>query len=119
MTDAPDIDATELVSVRAEPNGRRLRLKLRDGTGRITTIALPSNWLDAIVRSLPWPPSGNEAHTLASWSIDRTNGEDLLLTLRTAEGQAVSFAMKPWQIAGMATIATYGNADPRPKTMLH
>jgi hypothetical protein len=39
------------------------------------------------------------------------NGQDLILTLRTPEGQAVSFAMKPWQIEGMATIATYGNAS--------
>jgi hypothetical protein len=34
-----------------------------------------------------------------------SNGQHLVLTLRTP---AASFAMKPWQVQGMATIATYG-----------
>jgi hypothetical protein len=50
--------------------------------------------------------------------MDRVgNGQDLVLTLRTPEGQAVSFAMKPWQVEGMATIATYGNAARSPTTV--
>ncbi|MGD0109823.1 MAG: hypothetical protein ABSC06_38240 [Rhodopila sp.] len=47
------------------------------------------------------------------------NGQDLVLTLRTPEGQAVSFAMKPWQVEGMATIATYGNSGRRSEKTLH
>jgi len=27
--------------------------------------------------------------------------------------------MKPWHVAGMATIANYGNADPAPKGSIH
>ena len=36
------------------------------------------------------------------------NGQDLLLTLRTADGLAISFTTKPWQVEGMATIAAHG-----------
>ena len=31
----------------------------------------------------------------------------MILTLRTPEGMAISFTVKPWQVQGMATIATY------------
>jgi hypothetical protein len=38
--------------------------------------------------------------------------------LRTPEGAAISFTLKPWQVEGMATIANYGNAQrPLPKTL--
>jgi hypothetical protein len=47
------------------------------------------------------------------------NGQDLVLTLRTPEGQSVSFAMKPWQVEGMATIAHYGNSGRAPGTTVH
>jgi hypothetical protein len=40
------------------------------------------------------------------------NGQDLVLTLRTPQGLAISFATKPWQVEGMATIATDGRARP-------
>ena len=119
MTDAPDVDAVELISVRVPSGARSLRLKIRDRNGQPMTVSLPSDWLAAMLAALPWSLGGDEAHELASWSIDRTTGEDLLLTLRTAEGQAVSVAMKSWQIAGMATIATYGNAAPVPKQRMH
>jgi hypothetical protein len=46
------------------------------------------------------------------------NGQDLLLTLRTPEGVAMSFTLKPWQVEGMATIATYASAQrSQPKTL--
>jgi hypothetical protein len=32
----------------------------------------------------------------------------MILTLRTPEGMAISFTVKPWQVQGMATVATYG-----------
>jgi hypothetical protein len=47
------------------------------------------------------------------------NGQDLVLTLRTPEGQSVSFAMKPWQVEGMATIATYGTSGRTGVTTVH
>jgi hypothetical protein len=120
MTYRADINATELISVTVSPDGCCLRLRLRDQSGRISTLALPVNWLNTILNALPRRPPNTEIHPLDSWNMDRTpNGQDLVLTLRTPDGQAVSFAMKPWQIEGMATIATYGNASAAPRQTLH
>lgn len=119
MTEPPDIDAAELISVRLMPGEGRIRLHIRSQNGQPRTVTIPMQWLDAIVSASPAPPCGAEAHRLASWHLDRTADDDLLLTLRTSEGHAVTFTMKPWQLAGMATIATYGNADPPQKGSLH
>jgi len=119
MTAPPDIEATELLSVRVIHADGSIRLRIRDQNGQRLTIALSAHWLNAIVTALPWPPSVGEVRPLASWSMDRTQADNLLLTLRTPEGQAVTFAMKPWQIAGMATVATYGNTDPPEKGSIH
>jgi hypothetical protein len=119
VTAPPDVEAIELLNVRVVHEDGSVRLRIRDQNGQPLTVALPAHWLDAIVTALPWPPTSNEARPLASWTMDRTSGDDLLLTLRTPDGQAVTFTMKPWQIAGMATIATYGNANPLPKGSMH
>jgi hypothetical protein len=59
-------------------------------------------------------------HPVDSWSIDRApNGRDLVLTLRTPDGHAVSFAVKSWQVEGMATIATYGGTSGPSQRTLH
>jgi hypothetical protein len=47
------------------------------------------------------------------------NGHDLVLTLRTSEGRAVSFMAKPSQVQGMATIATYGSGQGRALKTVH
>ena len=113
------VDAVELIDVRASPDGRRLRILVRDATGQTSTVALPTNWLNRILNALP-QPCAEEVHPLDSWSMDRLrNGQELLLTLRTPEGHAVTFAMKPWQVEGMATIATYGNTDQSKKETIH
>jgi hypothetical protein len=104
------IDATELIGVRMSADGKRLRLRVRDQNGQTVSFSLPANWLNAMLSAMPHATGSDTVHPLDSWSMDRTgNGQDLVLTLRTPEGQAVSFAMKPWQVEGMATIATYGN----------
>jgi len=119
MTEPADIDAVELISVRLMPGERRIRLHIRNQNSEPRTVTIPMQWLDAIVNASPAPPCEAEARRLASWHLERTNGDDLLLTLRTPEGQAVTFTLKPWQLAGMATIATYGSADPPHKGPLH
>jgi hypothetical protein len=119
MTQQPDIDATELISVRISPDGRRLKIRVRDGTGRTSTVALPTNWLNQILNALPRPGVA-EVYPLDTWSMDRPrDGQDLLLTLRTPEGRAVTFAVKPWQLEGMATIATYGCTGGVAKGTIH
>jgi hypothetical protein len=120
MTDPRDIEATELDSVLVSADGRRLRLRVRDQAGRTVCFWLPANWLNSILKALPQSSDYDVIHTLDSWSMDRTpNGQELVLTLRTPQGQAVSFAIKPWQVEGMATIATYSNAAGTAERTLH
>lgn len=112
------IDATELIGLRISSDGKRLRLRVRDQRGETVSFSLPTCWLNAMLTALPPPTGPDTVHPLDSWTMDRMgNGQDLVLTLRTPDGQAVSFAMKPWQVEGMATIATYGNSGRRPDTM--
>jgi hypothetical protein len=120
MTGPTDIDAVELDSVHLSPDGQRLRLRVRDQAGRVVRFSLPATWLNSMLDALPRTAGSEEVHPLDSWSIDRmSNGPDLVLTLRTPEGQEVSFAIKPWQIEGMATIATYGNTAGTTKRVVH
>lgn len=103
------IEATELLGLRMSSDGTCLRLRIRDQHGQTVTLSLPVCWLNAMLNAVPRPAEADTVHLLDSWSMDRPgSGEDLVLTLRTPDGQAVSFAMKPWQVEGMATIATYG-----------
>ncbi len=110
-TDPEGIDAAELVSVRLSADRASLRLRLRDQTGRSVCLSLPANWLNTLLNALPRRVESGTVHALDSWEMDRVgNGQDLVLTLRTPEGLAVSFAAKSWQLEGVATIATYGGS---------
>jgi hypothetical protein len=114
------IEATELIGVLASPDGKQVRLRVRDQDGQTVSLMLPTCWLNAILSALPRSPGPGTVHPVDSWSMDRLgNGQDLVLTLRTPEGQSVSFAMKPWQVEGMATIAHYGNSGRAPGTTVH
>jgi DNA topoisomerase IB len=114
------IDATELIDIRVSPDGTQLRLRLRDQSGQSLTFSLPASWLNAMLSALPASTGAAMVHPLDSWSMDRApDSQDLVLTLRTPEGQAVSFAMKPWQVEGMATIASYGKPGRTAGTTIH
>jgi hypothetical protein len=114
------IDATELIDVRVSPDGTQLRLRLRDQSGQSLTFSLPACWLNTMLKALPASRGAATVHPLDSWSMDRAeNGQEVVLTLRTPEGHAVSFVMKPWQVEGMATIATYGRSGRTPETTIH
>lgn len=114
------IDAMELMGVQMSSDGKRLRLRVRDQSGQTVSFSLPACWLNAMLNALPRSTGPDTVHALDSWSMDRVgNGQDLILTLRTPEGEAVSFAMKPWQVEGMATIATYGSSGPAPERTVH
>jgi hypothetical protein len=114
------IDATELISLVLSSDGKRLRLRVRDQNGQTVSFTLPACWLNAMLNALPRSFGPETVHPLDSWSMDRVgNGQDLVLTLRTPDGKAISFAMKPWQVEGMATIATYGNAGRTSGPTLH
>jgi len=112
------IEARELIGLRLSSDGTCLRLRVRDQGGQTVTVSMPVGWLNAMLNVLPRTCDPDTVHPLDSWSMGLVgNGQDLVLTLRTPEGQAVSFAMKPWQVQGMATIATYGNAARSPTTV--
>ncbi len=114
------IEATELLGLHLSSDRKYLRLRIRDQAGGPVTVSLPTCWLNAMLTALPRSPGPDTVHSLDSWSIDRIGtGQDLVLTLRSPEAQAVSFAIKPWQVEGMATIAMYGNAGTTPPTTVH
>ena len=114
------IDATELIDVRISADGKSLRLCVRDQSGQTVSVSFPACWLNTMLNAVPQSHRPDMVHPLDSWSMGRLgNGQDLVLTLRTPEGQAVSFTIKPWQVQGMATIATYGNSPQTPARTLH
>jgi hypothetical protein len=106
------IEGKELIGVTVSGDGKQLRLRVRDQEGKTVSFSLPARWLNEMLNALPYAAVGDTVHPLGSWSMDRSvDGQDLVLTLRTPEGQAVSFSLKPWHVEGMATIAAYGSVD--------
>ncbi len=115
------IDAKSLIGVKLSADGARLHLKVRNQMGRTISLSLPACWLNEMLSAVPGlAGTADTVHPLDSWSMERAGtGPDLVLTLRTPEGQAVSFAMKPWQVEGMATIATYSGPGRTPGETIH
>jgi hypothetical protein len=119
LTDKVKIDADQLTEVRLSADGARVILALLDDAGQKISLSLPINCLNAVLSVTPRHAEPGVVHKLVSWNMGvAENGQDLLLTLRTPEGLAISFTLKPWQVEGMATIATYGKSQRiQPKTM--
>jgi hypothetical protein len=115
------IDAKSLIGVKLSDDGARLHLRVLDETGRTVSLFLPVCWLNEMLSAVPGLGSAADTvHPLDSWSMERVGtGQDLVLTLRTPEGQAISFIMKPWQVEGMATIATYGGSGRTSDDTIH
>jgi hypothetical protein len=113
------IDADQLTEARLSADGTRVLLTLRDDAGQKVSLSLPRNCLNTVLSVVPRHVEPGAIHRLDTWNMGvAENGQDLLLTLRTPEGLAISFALKPWQVEGMATIATCGSAHrPQPKNL--
>lgn len=95
-------------------------MTLLDAAGRKVLVSLPANCLNAVISVVPRQAAPDVVHRLDSWSMSvAENGQGLLLTLRTPEGVAMCFTLKPWQVEGMATIASYGSTPRSPPKMLH
>jgi hypothetical protein len=111
------IDADRLTGVRLSADGARVLLTLLDEAGQKVSLSLPANCLNAMLAVAPRHAEPGAVHRLDTWNMGAAeNGQDLMLTLRTREGFAISFMLKPWQVEGMATIATYGGFHrPQPK----
>ena len=111
MTDRSRIDAAELDGVRLSPDGSRLILLLRDATGQKVSLSLPTNCLNTVLTATPRQAATGTVHSLDTWNMaPAEDGQDMILTLCTSEGLTVSFSIKPWQVQGMATVATYGTS---------
>ena len=120
MTDRVKIDATELVDVRLSADRTRLLLRLRDQAGQSVRLSLPTACLNAMMTAMPQQVDTGTVHSLDTWTMGAgENGEDLVLTLRTPQGLAISFTAKPFQVEAMATIATYGRGHPTTTKSIH
>jgi hypothetical protein len=114
------IDADQLTEVRLSADGAHVIMALCDAVGQRTSLSLPTNCLNALLSVRPRHVEPDSVHKLDAWNMGiAENGQDLLLTLRTPEGLAVSFTLKPWQVEGMATIATYGSSQRSQPKIVH
>jgi hypothetical protein len=114
------IDATELLDVRLSSDRTRLVLVLRDQAGHSLSLSLPASCLNTVRTAMPQQAETGKLHPLDTWTMGPAdNGQDLVLTLRTPQGAAISFTAKPCQVEAMATIATYGRAHPRTTRSVH
>jgi hypothetical protein len=120
LTDRVRIDATELLDVRLSADRTRLELRLRDLSGQSVSLSLPTECLNTVLTAVPQQVETGTVHSLDTWTMGPgKNGQDLVLTLRTPQGLAISFTAKPWQVEGMATIATYGRTRPATGKSIH
>ena len=116
VSDRSKIEATGLVDVRRSQDGALLHIRLLDAAGQTISLSLPTDCLNAVLTAMPQRVESDAVHPLDTWTMAAAeNGQDLVLTLHAPDGRTVSFATKPYQVQGMATIATYGIAD-RPAT---
>ena len=109
LTERVRIDATELIQAKLSPDSKRLQLTLRDQDGQSVSLSLPLACLNTVLTAMPRQAPAETVHRVDSWTMDQAPaGNDIVLTLRTPEGLAISFNTKRWQIEGMVTIATFG-----------
>jgi hypothetical protein len=113
------IDADQVTEVRLSSDGARVLLTLLDDAGQKVSLSVPARCMNAVHSVVPRTAEPGAVHKLDTWNMGTAkNGQDLLLTLRTPECLAISFTLKPWQVEGMATIATYGGSHrPQPKSL--
>jgi hypothetical protein len=113
MADTPErrparIDAAELTWVEVTDDGRRLCLRLLDRAGQAAAVSLPVDCLNAVLAAVPQPATG-PVHRLDGWSL-AVGEHGLLLTLQLPDGARMTFAVQPWQIAAIASLAGHQGA---------
>ena len=106
------IDAAAFIGAEMAVDGATLKFTLADRDGRTVVLVLPMACLGELLASLPAQaevPAG-AVREVRAWSLDGppTAQSRLTLTLQTPEGQLLALRVTPGQIAGMATLATYG-----------
>jgi hypothetical protein len=121
MTDRRSrIDAAELSGAQLSSDGSRLILLMRDAAGQNVSLSLPADCLNTILTATPRQVEADAAYSLDTWSMaPAENGRDMILTLCTPQGLAVSFVVKPWQVQGMATVAAHARPREAPPRSVH
>jgi hypothetical protein len=120
VTDRIRIDITELLEVRVSPDRTRLVLRLRDGAGQGVSLSLPTACLNTVLTAMPQQLETGAVHPLDTWTMGPAeNGQDLVLTLRTPQGLAISFTAKPFQVEAMATVAAHSRSRPPAAKSIH
>lgn len=120
MTGKVRLNATGVTGIRRSADGKRVTLDLTDKAGQRMTLTLPVACLNALLPAVPGELDTQATHKLDSWSMTPTgSGDELILTLRTEEAVPISFRLKPWQVEGMATIATHRTWHRTPAKTLH
>lgn len=104
-------------------HGAGLKLTFTDQDSRIVVVCIPTRTLGDLLASLPAgvePPDG-DVREVRAWSVGGLEQREpgLKLTLQTAEGQSLAFRITPAQIAGIATIATFGGLCPVPRRTIN
>ena len=85
-------------------------MRLVDASGQMISLSLPMGCLNAVLTAVPQHLESDAVHPLNTWTmVAAENGQDLVSTPHTPDGCMVSFATKPYQLQGMATIATPGD----------
>jgi hypothetical protein len=106
------IDAARFLAAEMAADGATLKLTLADRDGRIVVLALPLPCLGDLLANLPAPaePPAGAVRDVHAWSLDAppATRAGLTLKLQTPDGHVLAFRVTPGQIAGMATLATYG-----------
>jgi hypothetical protein len=120
VTERVRIDAIELLDARVSDDRTRVILRLRDLAGQSISLSLPTACLNTVLTAVPQRVETGVVHPLDTWTMDPdANGQDLVLTLRTPQGMAISFTAKASQVEAMATIATYGRPHPPTARSIH
>ena len=102
------IDVAEIVRAEISEGGENVRLTLAEAGGGTVVLSLPLSCLGDIAASLPRPLAADTVDRVHSWRLEGAGGSELKLTLQTPEGRAAAYRITPGQVAGMATLATYG-----------
>lgn len=121
MGDRTSTNVAELLRIEVSDDGGRVTATVLDASGTPTTLSFPVRLLADLLGTLPTQlvtgsgPANSAAariHPVSSWSVEPSReSRNLILTLLTRDGGMARFALRHEQIAGIATIATYGTMN--------
>lgn len=119
------IRAAALTTYGVNPDGRQVRIHLRDQTGKSAVLELPTQALSELMMTLPRmlqqalqkqydDSSLRLVHELGDFQLEQAGGIDrLILTLKTTDGFEVSFAVTNASLAEISSAASVDHFDSR------